>query len=256
MALPKKKEKRDESEDWLTTYADAITLLLCFFVTLTAISRINVPIFEEMQAGIASELGRRDVRSPIALLEQTVQQVLSDIQISSEDVIVDTDDQGVFVEFPSNQLFEPGTARLSQNAAQALDEIAVSMLAQNWRTYVVEVQAHTNSTPPGGQYRSNWDLSTVRAAQVVKMFERQGIAGNRLKAVGWADGNPKMPEDAEMAAEAKKQQAAAAITAGAGAGDGEGAPVAVVMPDNDRVVLRIHPPIDPETGAVVSPFQP
>ncbi len=255
MPLPKKKPRRDESEDWLTTYADAITLLLCFFVTLTAISRINVPIFEEMQAGIASELGRRDVRSPIALLEQTVQQVLSDIQISSEDVIINRDEQGVFVEFPSTQLFQPDTAVLRQDAAQALDEIAVSMLAQNWKTYVVEVQSHTNPGPARGQYTSNWDLTSVRSAQVVKMFERQGIESHRLKAVGWADGKPKMPEKAPGSQSGAAT--GAAIAAGAGSKSGQASSdEPVEMPDNDRVVLRIHPPIDPNTGAVVSPFQP
>ena len=36
-------EAPDEVEDWLVTYADAITLLMAFFVLTTSISKAEIP---------------------------------------------------------------------------------------------------------------------------------------------------------------------------------------------------------------------
>jgi chemotaxis protein MotB len=56
----------EESEDWLVTYADAITLLVAFFVMLISFSKIDLTMFEEAAAGISVEVGRReDASRPI-----------------------------------------------------------------------------------------------------------------------------------------------------------------------------------------------
>ena len=33
-------------EDWMATYADAITLLMAFFVMLVSFSKVEIPLFE------------------------------------------------------------------------------------------------------------------------------------------------------------------------------------------------------------------
>ena len=62
-------EEEPESEDWLTTYADAITLLMAFFIMLASFSKIDVPAFEKVTAGIKSEIGKTEVTSPTELLK-------------------------------------------------------------------------------------------------------------------------------------------------------------------------------------------
>ena len=46
-----------EEEEWLVTYADAITLLMAFFVMLVSFSKIDLPMFEAVMAGISEEIG-------------------------------------------------------------------------------------------------------------------------------------------------------------------------------------------------------
>ena len=46
-----------------------------------------------------------------------------------------------------------------------------------------------------GQYPSNWELSSARAGSVVRYFEANGIASNRLRAIGYADTHPLAEND-------------------------------------------------------------
>ena len=48
-----------DSEDWITTYADAITLLMAFFVMLAFLSQIDLPAFEEAMPGSKRNWARK-----------------------------------------------------------------------------------------------------------------------------------------------------------------------------------------------------
>ena len=39
-------------------------------------------------------------------------------------------------------------------------------------------------------FPSNWELSTARAAAVVRLFERNGIAASRMAAIGYGEFRP------------------------------------------------------------------
>lgn len=44
---PKKFEQADEGEAWLTSYADMITLIACFFILMTAFANFDPIEFQE-----------------------------------------------------------------------------------------------------------------------------------------------------------------------------------------------------------------
>ncbi|MGE4221310.1 MAG: flagellar motor protein MotB, partial [Alphaproteobacteria bacterium] len=48
---PKKVDEGGD-EDWLVTFSDTISLLQAFFVMLVSFSKIDIPTFEKVQAGI------------------------------------------------------------------------------------------------------------------------------------------------------------------------------------------------------------
>ena len=51
---PSIKREEDVQEDWLITYADAITLLMCFFVLMYSISEPSQEKFEEVAGGLVA----------------------------------------------------------------------------------------------------------------------------------------------------------------------------------------------------------
>ena len=67
------------SEDWLTTYADAITLLMAFFVMLVTFAEFDIPAYQEAVAGIAEEIGGNSkAASPITEMQIEIQDVMLD----------------------------------------------------------------------------------------------------------------------------------------------------------------------------------
>ncbi|NQV43631.1 MAG: hypothetical protein HQ501_01915 [Rhodospirillales bacterium] len=56
-------ESNPINEDWLITYADAITLLMAFFVMLLTFAEYDIPAFEEAAAAIANAVGNRNETS-------------------------------------------------------------------------------------------------------------------------------------------------------------------------------------------------
>ncbi|HAI30994.1 MAG TPA: hypothetical protein DCM48_15940, partial [Thalassospira sp.] len=98
------KEEEPVNEDWLATYADAITLLMAFFVMLVSFSKVEIPMFEKVQAGIAEQIGKREVVRPTQVLETDLRDVVFNMALDSA-VNVSTDDEGILMEMGSASLF-------------------------------------------------------------------------------------------------------------------------------------------------------
>ena len=66
--------------------------------------------------------------------------------------------------------------------------------AESYGDLSFEVQGHTDDVPinrPG--YRSNWDLSSKRATNVIRYLIDEGVEDTRLRAVAYAHTDPKVP---------------------------------------------------------------
>jgi chemotaxis protein MotB len=176
MASPPSIKQDDANEDdWLVTYADAITLLMAFFVIMFSISEPNTEKFERVTKGVVETLSRKDVEAPVT-------------PNSGEQANVDTTTRDQTYQFQSGEMFAPGSADILPSAFAQLDRIAQNMILFGKTDYGVTVQGHTDDVPINtAKFPSNWELSAARAAAVVRYFLSRGIEANRLKAVGLAD---------------------------------------------------------------------
>lgn len=105
-----------------------------------------------------------------------------------DDIDVLLNDQSVSFRINSEILFPSGQADLSVAGMGVLRKLS-HILNQN--IYPIAVEGHTDSIPMRSpRYPSNWELSGARAGSVVRYFEANGVAKNRLRAVGYADTRP------------------------------------------------------------------
>ncbi len=218
MAAPKAPKEEEIKEDWLVTYADAITLLMAFFVMLLTFSKFDIPAFEEAAAAIAGKISDKPKVSPTAEMMIDIQDMVYNMQ-ADEVVKVEKDRKGVVIELASSAFYKPGSATIRDEAVPVLKEIADMLAAPRYATYNVEVEGHTDDDPISTRlFPSNWELSSRRATRVVRFFIEDGMQPLRLKAVGFAETRPKLPNR-----------------------DANGVPIPENQAENRRVLIRVFP---------------
>jgi len=91
-------------------------------------------------------------------------------------------------------LFDPGKTDLKPEGKDALTQVTAVLKDMQNRNF--QVAGHTDNVPiKSKQFRSNWDLSTARAVEVVNFMISAGLDGKRLSAAGYADQSPVAPND-------------------------------------------------------------
>jgi chemotaxis protein MotB len=99
--------------------------------------------------------------------------------------------------FQSEVLFPVGSADLSNEGAERIRDLAIS-LREIIRDippdvpWVLRIDGHADNSPirPGGQFASNWELSAARAVNVVRLLVTLGIPADRLAATAFGEFQP------------------------------------------------------------------
>ncbi len=235
MAVKKKPEEvKAGAPEYMNTYGDLVTLLLCFFVLLFAMSTVDAAKFEAMVNSFS-------INSPISVVvsggketvfdlygsgimqmptieqivnadnieelkkaqdaQQELSQMSSDFKTYfaennvAEQIQVEVKDQTIVLTFKEGVLFDSGKDALKQSARGVLD-IVVEQLSQ-YPDNDIEVQGNTDTDPINTiQFPSNWHLSSSRAIAVGQYFiEEKGFSPERLRMLGRGQYNPVAPND-------------------------------------------------------------
>ncbi len=98
--------------------------------------------------------------------------------------------------FPSDVLFDPGSAELKTSAYAELDKLVTALKDIEGNipsdiAWVMRVDGHTDINPIStAEFPSNWELSSARAISVVRHLMSQGIAPQHLVAAGFGEFQP------------------------------------------------------------------
>lgn len=184
-------------DDWLMTYGDAVTLLMTFLVLMLSVSTIDQAKYEQVVESIKEKGLNQDKQyvSPFETLKQDLEKV-SEQHNLKENMTVTRQPKGVTVELSSSSLYPVGSADIQQAAEAALQEVADSIKGFDYENYVVEIEGHTDNVAiHTDRYPSNWELSVHRATNIVRFLNAQGVPSKRMKAAGYADTRPKVPNE-------------------------------------------------------------
>ncbi len=108
--------------------------------------------------------------------------------LDAEQMRIEISTGQVNLHLPEAILFATGQSDLLSDATALLEQIA-PILQQN--NFPVSVEGHTDNVPiSSAQFPSNWELSSARAAVVIRKLVEAGIDFKRLKAIGYADTQP------------------------------------------------------------------
>ena len=218
-----KPEEHENTERWLVSYADFITLLFAFFVVMYSMSSVNEGKYRVLSDTMVEafktppkspspiQIGQptksitptdRKVQKPQIIKlkpsesapDESMKNIARDIKQSLKPLVdkglikVDQNKLWVTIEMKSNILFASGSADLEDEAIPVLRQVSakLSKLPNH-----IDVEGHTDNLPISTEiFRSNWELSAARAASVVHLFSRNGVQPDRLTAIGYGEYRP------------------------------------------------------------------
>lgn len=217
MARRRNHEEHENHERWLVSYADFITLLFAFFVVMYSISSINegkYKILSDTLTGVFNQPDRSIKPIPVGeerprtsepdrsivdeendqVSADSLQSIASDVREAFGDLIdahklkVRGNELWIEIELNSSLLFSSGDA-LPNNAAFDLIEKIAKILAPYENP--VHVEGFTDNLPiRTAQYPTNWELSSARAASIVRMLAMDGVNPGRMASVGYGEFQP------------------------------------------------------------------
>jgi chemotaxis protein MotB len=245
-----RRHRDQDVDDWLMTYADMITLLLCFFAVFLSVSVPKKDTFREAREKVLEEFAAPNIRAGDFPMPESQDGRTGGVHNALPSIVdrfhtgegrsvgegVDAGegasegmgegaqqgtgdkpqeeppeeirighpggakppppgDRITIIEMPSAAFFASGSADLSPEGKALLTDFLVRKLnTPDFADYQVTIEGHTDDVPiRTPQFPSNWELSTARAAAVVRFLIAQGVPAARLRAAGYADVFPKAP---------------------------------------------------------------
>lgn len=120
-------------------------------------------------------------------------------QAVGSQVEVSRAEKGIALTFVSEVLFSPGKASLSRTGAGTLARVA-GVLRERYPNNEMSLEGHTDNTPiQRSGYKSNWELSSERAAAVLHyLINEESFRPDLLSMTGYADTRPVAPNDTAL----------------------------------------------------------
>lgn len=196
--MPKNEDKHRAQQEggvdaWLMSYADMITLLMCFFIIFLSVSEPKRDKFSEITEGLVSRFGKVDATTPLKGVFESMQKAVESHQVL-KDVAVERTESGVAMEMASRAFFQPGSAELNPDQIGTLVDLVGSLKTIDFLDYRIIIEGHTSDEYIASTlHASNWEVSAARAARLVRFFTENGVKSDRLRAVAYADTKPKVP---------------------------------------------------------------
>lgn len=245
-------EEADEGAPaWVMTFADLMSLLMCFFVLLLAFSEMDVLKFKQLAGsmkvafGVQREIKADDIPKGTSIITQEFSPGIpqpTPFQVVQQQTTDDTKDNLEFTEGDKDEtakmaekLYEAAVERIRSEAERLVrelkEEIDKGNLEVEWSESEITIRLREKSTFNSGQaklkptffkvidrvsetinkvdgniivaghtdnlpisnaeFRSNWELSAARAANVVHYLTTSGnVSAERLQIRAHADTKP------------------------------------------------------------------
>ncbi|MBC8318126.1 MAG: OmpA family protein [Desulfobulbaceae bacterium] len=203
----KKQECPPGAPIWMCTFADLMSLLLCFFVLLLSFSVMDVTKYKQVAGamkdafGVQSEppvteemKGRQMVSTTFESVPLHVQVLVArhfSEELDSGKLEAEYSGEGLILRVKGDVAFESGKAQIRNDFLPLLDKLGKIIPDMD---LAVEVGGHTDNVPIRkgvSTFSTNWGLSSARSIAVVEYWiEKFRIPGQKLSAKAYADSRP------------------------------------------------------------------
>lgn len=201
--IPRHK-RTPQDNGWQLTLADMMTLILCFFVIIVAVSKVDQNKYEAISEVLAEAMKSKEAVERLkgeTIADPTERKTKNLFELQLELAkLIGKDATGVelklrpdavAVNLRGGVFFQIGSANLTQQAVTMLDRLADPLTGAN---YKLTIEGHSDNLPMhSAQFPSNWELSSARASSVARFLIDRGFPKDRIRVMGLADTQPLVP---------------------------------------------------------------
>ncbi len=193
----------------MASYMDMVTVLMCLFIVLYAMSTIDSSKFKTLANSLATGFGENNskivdvtkgvvvpkdqiVKNGVGFTAQTslaaelkakIQTALKAAGSKSVPNVTIVNHTVVIGLVGSSAYFAPNDAAMAPDAVTVLHAIAPRVSQGD---YPVTIEGHADPHGSPGAYESDWDLAAARATTVLKYLVDNGdVSGSRISAVSY-----------------------------------------------------------------------
>lgn len=203
--------EKDNSERWLLTYSDMITLLLALFIILYGMSSVDTMKLKEMSHGLEQVLNHTGqvsgstIGDSVSISAENLDNVYLALKAYIADhslgnmIDVSSNGSAISIHLKDAMLFQPDTAILLPESKPVIQEISTSLEAIYSDINHITI---TGNTADLGHYDAaneadSWQLSVNRAVAVLNQMTTMGLEPGKMSIEGNSHYNPIASNDTE-----------------------------------------------------------
>ncbi len=176
---------------WLISYADMMTLLMGFFALMLSMSTFDEDKFKAVGNQTALYFGG-EVEEPFEAAGNAIKQLIKTKGLEDQ-VNITVQPSGIIITFEGTLFFTSGSFLMRDNANLLMAEL-LEVLKKETGDKKFLVEGHTDDIPINrGVIASNWELSSLRANAVARLFEKYNFDRNQILTIGLGETRPIMP---------------------------------------------------------------
>jgi chemotaxis protein MotB len=143
---------------------------------------------ERMASPFEKTMARPPLPKDMGSLQKQLTSALAP-EIQRGEVVLKANRDGLVISLREIGFYDSGSAELRATSEAAVQRIAQVLSAQPNN---VRIEGHTDNVPiHNAQFASNWELSTARATEMIRLFiTRYNLPAARLSAAGYAEHHP------------------------------------------------------------------
>ncbi|MDD4600324.1 Motility protein B [bioreactor metagenome] len=220
-------EEEHMDETWLVPYSDILTLLLALFIVLFASAQVDQKKFDQiaqafnaafhsgtpymlegnpnpvngqpapmpMLAGEGKDQAYMIENTQLIEVKRTLDKYIQENNLTGDLQTVMTE-EGLMIRIKDTALFPSGTAELLPESRR-FGAVIAKMLTPLQQQIIIS--GHTDNVPINTrEFPSNWDLSSKRALNFMKLLlSQENLQPQRFSAIGYGEYRPVMVNDTE-----------------------------------------------------------
>jgi chemotaxis protein MotB len=178
----------DEPEGWLTSYADLMSLLTCFFMLMMAFANYDTPGVQRKAKIIADTFN--NAGGPTDQELEKLSQEIAHHPDFEDRTKVTLKDGELRIVFNGSAVFPEGSYLLDGATVSMVDTL-IEMIKSHGTSYRILIEGHADKSEAllAGNM-NHWSLSAARAATVAARFEYYGFKSEYMAAVAKGDREP------------------------------------------------------------------